>query len=95
MLPPKCGQTVDTEIHAATGNSVYVHAIDTSAERLKQIQHLDAPNDSDPRHLIVHPNGKWVYVLYETSNAVAVYGRDNATGLLTDTKTTHSLLPKG
>lgn len=85
----------DIELYVDPGNSVYVHSIDTTAGTVEQIQHLVAPTESDPRHLAVHPNGNWVYVLYEAASTVAVYSRDSTTGLLTDTNTTYSLLPDG
>lgn len=88
-------QDTDIDLNVDPGNSVYVHSIDTTAGTVEQIQHLVAPTESDPRHLAVHPNGNWVYVLYEAASTVAVYSRDNTTGLLTDTNTTYSLLPDG
>jgi carboxy-cis,cis-muconate cyclase len=77
------------------GNGVWVHAVDETAGTVEEIQHLDADDGSDPRHLTVHPNGKWVYVVYEAASSIAVYSRDNSTGMLTFTNTTYSLLPDG
>lgn len=77
------------------GNGVWAHSIDTTTQTVQEIQHLDAAESSDPRHLTVHPNGLWVYVIYEAGNSVAVYSRDNSTGELTFTNTTYSLLPDG
>lgn len=77
------------------GNAVWVHSYDSTTGVIEEVQHLDAANDSDPRHLTIHPNGKWVYVVYEAANSVAVYDRDNSTGMLTFTNTTYSLLPDG
>lgn len=77
------------------GNGVWVHAVDETAGTVEEIQHLDAEDGSDPRHLTVHPNGKWVYVVYEAASSIAVYSRDNSTGMLTFTNTTYSLLPDG
>lgn len=77
------------------GNGVWVHAVDETAGTVEEVQHLDADDGSDPRHLAVHPNGDWVYVVYEAASSIAVYSRDNSTGLLTFTNTTYSLLPDG
>lgn len=77
------------------GNGVWVHAVDETAGTVEEIQHLDADDGSDPRHLAVHPNGDWVYVVYEAASSIAVYSRDNSTGMLTFTNTTYSLLPDG
>lgn len=75
------------------GNAVWVHSFDSATGTAKQLQYLAAPSGADPRHLAAHPNGQWVYVIYEAANQLAVYKRDNATGLLTDMNTTYPLLP--
>lgn len=77
------------------GNGVWVHSYDGTSGSVEEIQHLDADEGSDPRHLTIHPNGDWAYVVYEAASTVAVYSRDNTTGLLTFTNTTYSLLPDG
>ena len=77
------------------GNAVWTHSYNSNTSTAETLQYLAAPSGSDPRHLAVHPNGAWVYVVYEAANSVAVYARDNATGLLTDMNTTYSLLPAG
>lgn len=77
------------------GNGVWVHSVDETAGTVEEIQHLDADNGSDPRHLAVHPNGKWVYVVYEVASTIAVYSRDNSSGMLTYTNSTYPLLPDG
>jgi carboxy-cis,cis-muconate cyclase len=76
------------------GNAVWVHSINEDGT-VTEIQYLAAASDSDPRHLTAHPNGNWVYVVYEAGNSVASYSRDSTTGELTFTNTTYSLLPDG
>jgi len=76
------------------GNAVWVHSNSTTGI-VDEIQYLAAATDSDPRHLVMHPNGNWVYVAYEAASTVAVYSRDTTTGELTFTNTTYSLLPSG
>lgn len=78
-----------------TGNAVWTHSYDSNTSTVETLQNLAAPPGADPRHLAVHPNGAWVYVVYEAANPVAVYARDTTTGLLTDKNTTYSLLPPG
>ncbi|KAH8637832.1 hypothetical protein IG631_05602 [Alternaria alternata] len=75
------------------GNAVWAHSYDRETKTAQTLQYLAAPEGANPRHLAVHPNGAWVYVIYEEANSLAVYKRDNKTGLLTDEKTTYSLLP--
>jgi carboxy-cis,cis-muconate cyclase len=77
------------------GNAVWVHSYDNETGAVEEVQYLAAATDSDPRHLAVHPNGNWVYVVYEAANSIASYSRDTTTGELTFTNTTYSLLPSG
>ncbi|KAH8898446.1 3-carboxy-cis,cis-mucoante lactonizing enzyme [Thozetella sp. PMI_491] len=75
------------------GNAVWAHSYDSATGTVEEIQYIAAPTGANPRHLIVHTNGLWVYVVYEELNQLAVYSRDNTTGLLTDTNTTYPLIP--
>lgn len=75
------------------GNSVWMHSYDSVTGTVTEVQSLSAPTGANPRHLAVHPNGQWVYVVYEEASEIAVFKRDNTTGKLTDTNTTYSLLP--
>ncbi|KAF2177129.1 3-carboxy-cis,cis-mucoante lactonizing enzyme [Zopfia rhizophila CBS 207.26] len=75
------------------GNAVWVHLFESTSGTAEQVQYLAAPTGANPRHLAVHPNGQWVYVVYEELNQLAVYSRDNTTGKLTDTNTTYPLIP--
>lgn len=77
------------------GNAVWSHTYNSTTGKIERLQKINAPTGADPRHLAVHPNGVWVFVLYEKSNQLAVYRRDAATGMLHDTNTTFSLLPAG
>ncbi|KAH6661164.1 Lactonase, 7-bladed beta-propeller-domain-containing protein [Truncatella angustata] len=77
------------------GNAVWVHAYDNETGTVTEVQYLKAADDSDPRHLTAHPNGKWVYVVYEAGNSIAAYERDSDSGELTFTNKTYSLLPAG
>ncbi|OBR12712.1 Carboxy-cis,cis-muconate cyclase [Colletotrichum higginsianum IMI 349063] len=77
------------------GNAVWVHSYDNTTGEVEEVQYLAAAEGSNPRHLAVHPNGNWVYVVYEEANSIASYKRDTTTGKLTFTNTTYSLLPSG
>jgi carboxy-cis,cis-muconate cyclase len=77
------------------GNAVWVHSFNSTTGTVEEVQYLAAPNNSDPRHLAAHPNGNWVYVVYEAASSIAVYSRDTNTGELTFTNTTYPLLPSG
>jgi carboxy-cis,cis-muconate cyclase len=77
------------------GNAVWTHSYDPTTGMVAELQRIEAPEASHPRHLATHPNGEWVYVVYEESNKIASYKRDTLTGLLSDTNVTYSLLPPG
>jgi carboxy-cis,cis-muconate cyclase len=77
------------------GNAVWVHSIDNTTGDVSELQYLPAASGSDPRHVAIHPNGAWAYIVYEAASTIAIYSRDTATGLLTFTNTTYSLLPSG
>ena len=47
-----------------------------------------------PRHLAMHPSGKWAYVITEMASTVAAYAYDADKGTLTSMQTV-STLPKG
>jgi carboxy-cis,cis-muconate cyclase len=76
------------------GNAVWTHSFNSTTGIATELQYLGAPPGADPRHLATHPNGQWVYVVYEKLNQLAVYKRDVSTGLLTDMKTTYPLIPE-
>lgn len=75
------------------GNAIWVHSYDNSSGVVEEKQKVSAPTGANPRHLVVHPNGHFVFVLYEELSEIAVYSRDVASGQLTDTNTTYSLIP--
>lgn len=77
------------------GNAVWSHSYDSTTGTVTEMQKIDAPTGSNPRHLAVHPNGEWVYVVFEAANELAIFKRDVLTGLLTFTNETYSLLPTG
>ncbi|RBQ66863.1 hypothetical protein FVER14953_13026 [Fusarium verticillioides] len=77
------------------GNAVWVHSYDRESGKIEEVQYLAAEGGSNPRHLTVHPNGKWVYVVYEEANSIAAYKRDTKTGKLEFRNETYSLLPSG
>ena len=50
-----------------------------------------APPGAGPRHLIFHPNGKYVYVINELKNSVTVFDYAAAAGTLTERQTSSTL----
>ncbi|KAK8078777.1 hypothetical protein PG994_002584 [Apiospora phragmitis] len=54
-----------------------------------------APAGQHPRHLVVHPNGRVLYVVMEAASVVAAYSLDDVTRLPVAELSRHSLLPEG
>ena len=52
---------------------------------------LRTPAGAGPRHLTFHPNGRWVYVIHELSNAVSLLDYDKNDGLLIERQTISTL----
>jgi carboxy-cis,cis-muconate cyclase len=77
------------------GNAVWVHSYNRESGKIEEVQYLAAEEGSNPRHLTAHPNGKWVYVVYEEANSIAAYKRNTKTGKLEFRNETYSLLPSG
>lgn len=78
------------------GQRVWSHSYDGSTTlNYSSVTTLQDLPGSGARHLTVHPNGNWVYVISESANEIGVYSRDAATGELTNTNETFSLLPDG
>ena len=49
------------------------------------------PAGAGPRHLTFHPNGRWVYVIHELSNAVSVLDYNKRSGVLIERQTLSTL----
>lgn len=75
------------------GDAVWVHSYNRSSTEVQEVQRISAPTGANPRHLAVHPRGKFTYVIYEELNELAVYTRDTTTGKLAETNQTYSLIP--
>lgn len=76
------------------GSRVWAHSYDGDASvNYSSVVELQELSGAGARHLTVHPNGLWVYVVFESANEIGVFSRDADTGDLTDTNTTYSLIP--
>jgi 6-phosphogluconolactonase len=52
---------------------------------------VSVPPGSGPRHLVFHPNGKWVYIVTEMGGTVIGYDYDAAKGTLQQMDLVHTL----
>ena len=60
------------------GQKVWTHAIDQTTGKLTFV--ANETSSGEPRHINVHPNGKYAYVMLEDKNEVLLYQLDSATG---------------
>jgi carboxy-cis,cis-muconate cyclase len=99
------GMAVDPEndiVYSAddSANGIWVHQIEEGSQNLRQLAFVKAPEDNaGPRHLIVHPSGRYLYVVMETKNEIAVYavnsGANSQKLKIVFTGLRYSLIPKG
>ncbi|KAL1861647.1 hypothetical protein Daus18300_008763 [Diaporthe australafricana] len=65
-----------------TGNTLWTHAVDRATGEVTALGNLTGPTPgSDPRHVVVHPKGHYLYVILEGSSQLAQYMVDRGTGL--------------
>ncbi|KAF2405192.1 putative isomerase YbhE [Trichodelitschia bisporula] len=81
-------------------NGIWAHHVDTESGKLEQVAFAPAPTeDARPRDLIVHPGGKFLFVVLEAKNEIAVYainqGQEKSETPITFTGLTYSLIPQG
>lgn len=59
----------------------------TGALTPNAVPHVMTASGAGPRHLAFHPNGKFVYLINETSSTMSLYSLDNTAGTLTEVQT--------
>ncbi|TAQ91106.1 hypothetical protein B7494_g539 [Chlorociboria aeruginascens] len=78
------------------GNRIWTHKKDPDTGLLTLAGSIEAPKKGDhPRWVAIHPSGKYVYVLMEAGNCLAVYVIDEQTHLPVFTHITYPLVPPG
>ncbi len=77
-------------------DQVLIYKVDAATGALtpNEPAFVRTPQGGGPRHLAIHPGGKFVFVNNELSMAVTVFERDVETGALTERQTV-STLPEG
>lgn len=77
-------------------NKVWTHRKDKDTGKLTLVDCLEAPSPDDhPRWVDIHPSGKYLYVLMEAGNRLAVYVIDERRHVPVFTHMTYPLLPPG
>jgi 6-phosphogluconolactonase len=72
-------------------DQVVIYEMDLESGKLKPHGHGTCPPGSGPRHLVFHPNGRFVYVVNELTITVTVFAYDAKAGTLTPIETVESL----
>lgn len=78
------------------GNKIWTHKKDPETGLLTLANCVEAPDPKDhPRWVAIHPSGKYLYVLMEAGNRLAVYVIDEGTHFPVFTHITYPLIPPG
>ncbi|KAH8678455.1 hypothetical protein BX600DRAFT_486219 [Xylariales sp. PMI_506] len=65
-----------------TGNTLWTHSINRTTREVTYLANLTSPSaGANPRHVTVHPKGKYLYVILEEASQLAQYTIDKRTGL--------------
>lgn len=65
-----------------TGNTLWTHQVGRDSGEVTALANLTGPTPgSDPRHVVVHPGGRYLYVILEGSSQLGQYTIDQGTGL--------------
>ncbi|KUJ21723.1 3-carboxy-cis,cis-mucoante lactonizing enzyme [Mollisia scopiformis] len=90
--------TQNTFLYSAddSGNTLWTHSVDNTTGELTYVASLDGPaTGSDPRHVAIHPEGQYLYVILEGANELAQYTVDQSTGIPSFQNVTYPLIPSG
>jgi 6-phosphogluconolactonase len=83
-------------VYVGTGNSIYVpvlggdEVLELTLDPKTGTVSPNGPGKADtkanagPRHFTIHPNGKWAYLITETTATIGLYNIDPATGQLSE-----------
>jgi 6-phosphogluconolactonase len=77
-----------------SADEVKIYRLHATEAKLETIGAVSVSPGSGPRHLVCHPNGRWVYVINELSGTVDVFSFDYINGRLNHRQSI-STLPQG
>lgn len=74
---------------------IYVYRFDSATGKLTPASqpYASLPAGDGPRHLVFHPNGRWLYSIQEESSTIAFFHYDPSTGSLAAQQTLSALPP--
>lgn len=68
-------------------DQLFIHQLDRSLGTLKLHGVYAAPRGSGPRHIALHPSGRFVYLISQNSGTITTFAWDDAHGVLTELQT--------
>jgi carboxy-cis,cis-muconate cyclase len=79
-----------------SANTLWTHSVDSTTGELTYVASIAGPvTGADPRHVAVHPDGQYLYVILEGANELAQYTIDQSTGIPSFENVTYPLIPSG
>ncbi len=75
-------------------DKLYIYRMDLEKGKLNQHAEVNVQPGAGPRHMIFHPNGRYMYLINELNSTVILYYYDSEAGGLEEVQTI-STLPKG
>lgn len=77
-----------------SANTLWTHKVDNATGELTFVSSISGPvTGADPRHVTVHPEGQYLYVILEGANKLAQYTIDPGTGIPSFENVTYPLIP--
>ncbi|TVY59276.1 Carboxy-cis,cis-muconate cyclase, partial [Lachnellula cervina] len=77
-----------------SANTLWTHKVNSTTGELTLVGSVSGPvTGADPRHLAVHPEGQYLYVILEGANELAQYSIDQSTGIPSFENVTYPLIP--
>ncbi|TVY19999.1 Carboxy-cis,cis-muconate cyclase, partial [Lachnellula arida] len=77
-----------------SANTLWTHKVDNTTGELTLVGSVSGPvTGADPRHLTVHPEGQYLYVVLEGANELAQYSIDQSIGIPYFENVTYPLVP--
>lgn len=75
-------------------DAIFTYRLDRTSGKLTTASTTHVPSGDGPRHLVFHPNGRWLYVICEESSTVVLFHFDQQQGTLRYVDT-HATLAAG
>lgn len=74
---------------------IYIYSFDARTGSLAPAAtpYVPLPPGDGPRHIVFHPNGRWLYSIQEEASTLVLFHFDNSSGKLTQQQTVSSLPP--